>query len=145
MSRFELPKGERDLESILNEYRPKKWRRNHTEADKAYDDFANPINGRSIGYPVEGDSIECFGANSFYPASFSPPMNSSTVSLRGRNDEPGHSRLDEIAEALRTLTYGEMLELAESMWKVNSQGSEITESDLPNVLYRWSTSRSIEN
>ena len=64
---------------------------------------------------------------------------------RGHDNEPGHSRLDEIAEALRTLTYGQMLELAESIWKVNSQGSGITESDLPNVLYRWSKSRSIEN
>jgi hypothetical protein len=42
-----------------------------------------------------------------------------------------HSRLDEIAKAIRTLTYGEMLELAEAMWKVTSRGSEITESDLP--------------
>ena len=56
------------------------------------------------------------------------------------NNEPGHSRLDEIAEALRSLTHRQMLQLAESMWKVNSQGSGITESDLPNVLYRWSKS-----
>jgi hypothetical protein len=69
--------------------------------------------------------------------------NSSSINLDGHNDKPRHSRLDEIAEALRTLTYGEMIELVESMWKVNSQGSEITESALPNVLYRWSKSRSI--
>jgi hypothetical protein len=56
------------------------------------------------------------------------------------NNEPGHSRLDEIAEALRSLTHGQMLQLAESMWKVNLQGSGIIESDLPNVLYRWSKS-----
>jgi hypothetical protein len=144
MSRFELPKGVRDLDSIINEYRPKKWRGNHTESDRAYDDFANPIDQESIGSPVEGDNVECSPAIG-YPAPFSPSMNSSAVNVRGHNDEPGHPRLDQIAEALRTLTYGEMLELAESMWKVNSQGSGITESDLPNVLYRWSTSRSIEN
>jgi hypothetical protein len=85
MSRFELPKGVRDSDSILNEYRSRKCRENHADS----------------------------------------------------------SRLDEIAEALRTLTYGEMIELAESMWKVNSQGPQITESALPNVLYRWSKSRSI--
>jgi hypothetical protein len=68
-------------------------------------------------------------------------MNSPTVNLHGHNDKPRHSRLDEIAEALRTLTYGEMLELAESMWKVNSHRSEITESDLPGVLHRWSASQ----
>ncbi len=149
MSRFELPKRVRDLDSILNEYRPKKWHRNHAESDKAQhricDDLANPIDEESTGYPVEGDDIECSGTNNFHPAPFSSPITSSTVDLRGHNDEPGHSRLDEIAEALRTLIYGEMLELAESMWKVNSQGSEITESNLPSVLYRLSTSRSIEN
>jgi hypothetical protein len=52
-------------------------------------------------------------------------------------DEPSHSRLDKIAQVLRSLTHGQMLQLAESMWKANSQGSGITESDLPNVLYRW--------
>ena len=64
-------------------------------------------------------------------------------SRKWRANHTDSSRLDEIAEALRTLTYGEMIELAESMWKVNSRGSEITESTLPNVLYRWSKSRSI--
>ena len=142
MSRFELPKGVRDLDSILKEYRPKKWR--GTESDRAYGDFKNPIDEGSTGYSREGDSVERSLAIS-YPVPFSPSTNSSTVNLRKHNDEPSHSRLDEIAEALRTLTYGEMLELAESLWKLNSQGSEITESDLPNVLYRWSTSRNFES
>ena len=136
MPRFELPKAARYTDSILNEYRPKNWR------DAA---ITNTIDEQSTRYPVEGDNIERSDANSLHPAPFSPPMNSTTVSLRGHNDKPHHSRLDEIAEALRTLTYGEMLELAESMWKVNSQGSDITESDLPNLLYRWSKSRDNEN
>jgi hypothetical protein len=126
MSRFELPKGVRDVRSILDEYRPKKWRGNHVDSERSpqttYDDVTNSIDEGPTGLPDDGDNID-----------------------RGRNNEPGHSRLDEIAEALRTLTYGQMLELAESMWKVNSQESGITESDLPNVLYRWSKSRSIEN
>ena len=126
MSRFELPKGVRDVRSILDEYRPKKWRGSHVDSERSpqgtHDDVANAIDEGPTGYPGEGDNID-----------------------RGHNNEPGHSRLDEIAEALRTLTYGQMLELAESMWKVNSQGSGITESDLPNVLYRWSKSRGLEN
>jgi hypothetical protein len=139
MPRFELPKGVRDVRSILNEYRPKKWRENQVDSEvspqSTYDDVANSIDQGPTGFPdtvagldwrivtaVEGDNVD-----------------------RGRNNEPGHSRLDEIAEALRTLTYGQMLELAESMWKVNSQGSGITESDLPNVLHRWSKSRGTEN
>jgi hypothetical protein len=115
MSGFELPKD-------LNDLDPKQGGA-HTDSDGAeYLNFDTTANS----------------------APFSPPMNS-TVNLHGHNDKPRHSRLDEIAEALRTLTYGEMLELAESMWKVNSQGIQITESDLPNVLYRWSKSRGIKN
>jgi hypothetical protein len=73
------------------------------------------------------------------------PIRDKPRTPRGRqsvldNNERRHSRLDEIAEALRRLTHGQMLQLAESMWKVNSQGSGITESNLPNVLYRWSKS-----
>jgi hypothetical protein len=144
MWRFELAKGAHYLDSILNQYRRKKRRRNYIEADTDYDGFANSIDEESIGFPLEWENIECSGSNSPHPTPFSPTVNSSTVNLHGCNDEPSESRLDQIAQALGTLTYGEMLELAESMWKVNSQGSAITESDLPSVLYRWSTSR-IEN
>jgi hypothetical protein len=118
MPRFDLPKGVRDVRSILNEYRPKKWRGDHADSERSpHDNVANSIDEAPTRYPGEGDNID-----------------------RGHNNEPGHSRVDEIAGALRTLTYGQMLELAESMWKVNSQGSGITQSDLPNVLYRWSKS-----
>jgi hypothetical protein len=53
----------------------------------------------------------------------------------------GRKRLDEIADFVRGLTYGEMIELAESMWNVRPDGSELNERNLPAVLYRWSTSR----
>lgn len=133
MSKFELPQGGRDGSSILNKYRPNKRRGNHIDSDTIEEN----------GYPGEGDNIDGSGTNSLYPAPFSLPSDSSTASVCKHNDQPDHSRLDEIAEALRTLTYGQMIELAETMWKVNPRGSEITESDLPNVLYRWSKSRSI--
>jgi hypothetical protein len=42
---------------------------------------------------------------------------------------------------VRALTYGEMIELAESMWHVKPDDAELNESNLPAVLYRWSTSR----
>lgn len=147
MSRSELSKGVRDVNSILNEYRPRKWRGTHTDPDSteylSLDAIATAIDEQSTRHFVDGDNIAPSDANSL-PA-FSLPMHSSSANLRGDNDRPCHSRLDEIADALRTLTYGEMLELAESMWKVNSQGSDITESDLPNLLYRWSKSRSMES
>jgi hypothetical protein len=135
MSKFELPQGSREGSSILNKYRPNKRRGNHIDSDV--------IEEGPTGYPGEGDNIDGSGANSLYPAPFSLPRDSSTAIVSKDNDQPDHSRLNEIAQALRTLTYGQMIELAESMCKLNPQGSEITESNLPNVLYRWSKSRSI--
>jgi|SRR5882672_3111994 len=49
--------------------------------------------------------------------------------------------LDEIAEKIRALTYGDMIEFAEAIWRVNA-GMEITQEALPAALHRWSTSRS---
>jgi hypothetical protein len=68
-----------------------------------------------------------------------PPV----VDLRKLEAELGRKRLDEIADVVRALTYGEMMELAESMWKVRPDDSELNERSLPAVLYRWSTSRKL--
>jgi hypothetical protein len=144
MSRFLLPKGVRNMNSILDDYRPKKWRQDHIESDSTqnciHEGVASPIDEASIGY-VKEDNLERSGMNGFDATPFSPPMKSTSVNLRGGHDEPSRSRLDEIAKVIRTLTYGEMLELAESVWKVNSHGSDISESDLPGVLHRWSASQ----
>jgi hypothetical protein len=66
---------------------------------------------------------------------------SPVVDLRKLEAELGRKRLDEIADVVRLLTYGEMMELAESMWNVRPGDSELTEHNLPAVLYRWSTLR----
>jgi hypothetical protein len=66
-----------------------------------------------------------------------PPI----VDLRKLEAELGRKRLDEIADVVRALTYGEMIELAESVWNVKPDDSELNERNLPAVLYRWSTSR----
>jgi hypothetical protein len=65
----------------------------------------------------------------------------SVVDLRKLEAELGRRRIDEIADVVRALTYGEMIELAESMWNVKPDNSELNEDNLPAVLYRWSTSR----
>ena len=65
----------------------------------------------------------------------------SRVDLRRLEAEMGRKRLDEIADVLRLLTYGEMMELAETMWNIRPDGSELTEHNLPAVLYKWSTLR----
>ncbi len=46
----------------------------------------------------------------------------------------GATPLDDIAALIRSLTYGEMLELAKGL----AEGGEITETTLPAVLHEWS-------
>ena len=50
--------------------------------------------------------------------------------------------LDEIASLVRGLTYGEMMELGEVLWKVQPEGSAVTQENLPELLHRWSKSHS---
>ena len=45
--------------------------------------------------------------------------------------------LDDIAALVQSLTYGEMMELSEAIWKSRSEGA-VTEETLPPVLHRWS-------
>ena len=63
------------------------------------------------------------------------------VNLRKLEAELGRQPLEEIARLVRALTYGEMIELAASMWKVRPEGSGLTQDNLPAMLYRWSTTR----
>jgi hypothetical protein len=144
MAGFEPLKDVRDLNATSDDYRPKKWRNSQFESDtpqnRTYNDYATSIYEDSIGRQVEGDNLERSGMKSFHAAPFCPSIESANFNRRWQRGELGHSRLDEIAKAIRTLTYGEMFELAESMWKINSY-SEITESDLPGVLHRWSASQ----
>jgi hypothetical protein len=65
----------------------------------------------------------------------------SAVILRKLEAELGRRPIEEIARLVRSLTYGEMIELASSMSEVQPKGSAITADNLPNMLYRWSTAR----
>jgi hypothetical protein len=47
---------------------------------------------------------------------------------------------DEIATLIRGLTYGEMIDLSEALWKNRPNGSAVTLENLPEMLHRWSTS-----
>jgi hypothetical protein len=53
-----------------------------------------------------------------------------------------HRPLDEMASLVQGLTYAEMMELAEVLWKVQPEGSAVTRENLPELLHRWSTSHS---
>ncbi len=50
--------------------------------------------------------------------------------------------LDEIATVIQSLTYGEMIEFSEAMWKNRPEGSAVRLENLPELLHRWSTSHS---
>ena len=44
--------------------------------------------------------------------------------------------VDQIAQLTRSLTYGEMIELAAELWKAAGD-TEITAKTLPAILHRW--------
>lgn len=71
-------------------------------------------------------------------------MNSETnINLRRLQEQLDRQPLDEIAMLVRALTYGEMIELAEGMWKVQPDGAAVTQENLPALLHRWSQSRTV--
>jgi hypothetical protein len=54
--------------------------------------------------------------------------------------EFARNRLNEIATLMRSLTYGEMIELAQAIWKIRPEGEDVSQSNLPMMLHLWSTS-----
>jgi hypothetical protein len=71
-------------------------------------------------------------------------MNSGTnINMRRLQEQLDRQPLDEIAMLVRALTYGEMIELAEGMWKVQPDGTVVTQENLPALLHKWSQSRTV--
>jgi hypothetical protein len=64
------------------------------------------------------------------------------IDLREVGERVPRGPLDEIASLIQGLTFGEMMELAEVLWKVQPEGSAITQENLPVLLHRWSKSHS---
>jgi len=62
----------------------------------------------------------------------------SPVSLRKFQDPTDRNHLEGIAQLVLTLTYGEMIELADGIWKAQPDGAVITQDNLPALLHRWS-------
>jgi hypothetical protein len=62
-----------------------------------------------------------------------------TLSLKKAKRRPSKP-LDEIATLIQGLTYGEMINLSEALWKNRPNGSAATLENLPKLLHRWSTS-----
>jgi hypothetical protein len=63
------------------------------------------------------------------------------VNLRKLDADLNRNRLDQIADLVVFLTYGEMIELADAIWKAQPEGMAITQENLPALLHRWSKSR----
>lgn len=45
---------------------------------------------------------------------------------------------------VHSLTYGEMIELSEAIWRAQHEGSTMTLENLPALLHRWSKRHSAE-
>ena len=61
------------------------------------------------------------------------------INLRKLETALTRDRLTEIAILVRTLTYGEMMELARAIWKIRPDGSStIDQNSLPMMLHLWS-------
>jgi len=60
-----------------------------------------------------------------------------TVNLRKLQDQLNRKPLNEIAALVLALTYGEMIEFADAVWKVQPEGSAINQENIPALLHRW--------
>ena len=125
MAEVEFPKrvparDQLDRRPVPDDYRPKQLSMGHVERKEA-DPPAMEGLRTSIGKAVPERDIN----------------------LSKLEAELGRQPLEEIASLVRSLTYGEMIELAASMWKAQPDGSDFTQENLPAMLYRWSMARPV--
>lgn len=111
---------EPDARSVLDDYRPKRLR----------------IHAIS---EVDG---ELYQPDELYEESRleSSTEISSQVNLQKLEHELSRNPLNEIATMMRALTYGEMMELAQAIWKIRPEGEGVSQDSLPMLLHRWSIS-----
>lgn len=100
---------ERDTRPVPSDYRPKQLRAVGADGDGYYGD-------------EPADLLDGPGIN-----------------LHKLEDELTRNRLSEIATLVRSLTYGEMMELARAIWNIRPDGT-VDQQSLPMMLHLWSTS-----
>lgn len=116
---------ELNTQSISNDYRPKRVRM-LVPSDMGGD-------GSEIDeFHERGHSDGAMG--------ISRRMNSGQVNLHKLEHDLTRDPLGEIASMVRALTYGEMMELAQAIWKIRPEGESVDQDSLPMLLHRWSTS-----
>jgi hypothetical protein len=109
---------------------------------RAATDYRSERNGAAMvrrAVPDDGRGNR-FDARNHYEVAMNTGTN---VNLRKLQEQLDRQPLDEIAMLVQALTYGEMIELAEGMWKVQPDGAAVTQENLPALLHRWSKSRSL--
>jgi hypothetical protein len=111
---------ELDTRPIPSDYRPRKMR------------FLDTDDGENGSYSGDDPRNQDYSETSMEI--------SGQVSLHKLEDELSRNRLNEIATLMRTLTYGEMMELAHAIWKIRPEGEEVDQYSLPMMLHLWSTS-----
>jgi hypothetical protein len=118
---------ELDTRPIASDYRPKRMR------------LLGPGDVEDEGY--DGDELhdeDCLQAS--LEISDEVSVGRHEDEFRRPPLELGRDRLNEIATLMRSLTYGEMIELAQAIWKIRPEGEEIDQRNLPMMLHLWSTS-----
>ena len=110
---------ELDTRPIPSDYRPRRVRLLDNSSTESEDDHGDELSDEDYS---EG-SMEV----------------SRRINLRGTEYELGRDRLNEIATLVRTLTYGEMMELAHAIWKIRPAKGEVDQHSLPMMLHLWST------
>jgi hypothetical protein len=88
---------------------------------------------------VDGESYQ---ADELYEPGYldAPTEISHQVNLQKLEHELTRNPLNEIATMMRALTYGEMMELAQAIWKIRPEGEGVSQDTLPMLLHRWSIS-----
>ena len=91
---------------------------------------------------LSGGESEDYHDDELHDQDYSEPAMdfSGQLSLPKPEDELSRNRLNEIATLMRALTYGEMIELAQAIWKIRPEGEEVDQYSLPMMLHLWSTS-----
>jgi hypothetical protein len=106
---------ERDSRPVPNDYRPKQMRTAGSGADSDDGIYEDPG-----GQVLDGTAI-----------------------MHKLEDELNRNRLNDIAALVRSLTYGEMMELAQAIWKIRPEGTAtVDQHTLPMMLHLWSTALS---
>ena len=131
LSKFAPSPRELDTRPILDDYRPKKER-------------------ALLSSDVDSENYQIDELNEQDYLEASTGI-SSQVNLHKLEHELSRDPLGEIAPPkavhptaiatmVRALTYGEMIELAQAIWKIRPEGGGVDQDTLPMLLHRWSTS-----